>query len=56
MDIPYLVDWYVFGITVTLVYSDGDEFVVMKDVFDRAFGPIVSGSKDQIKREYAIYC
>ena len=55
MSAPYVVDWYVCGPTVTLVYSDGDEFVVLKDVFDRAFGPIVSGPKDQIRREYAIY-
>ena len=39
---------------VFLIYEDGDVVKVSRSDFDRCFGPIVSGSKDAIKRDFGI--
>lgn len=51
---PSLVAWCLCGSTVTLVYSDGDEFSVFAENFNRFFGAIVSHPKEQIRYEFAI--
>ena len=42
------------GNFVKLTYSDNETFNVKKEDFDRAFGPIVSGNKADIKKEYEV--
>ena len=37
---------------IKLIYRDGDFFYVNKEDFDRAFGCIVSGEKEEIKRDF----
>lgn len=39
---------------VKLTYRDGAVLYVKKTDFDRAFGPIVSATKDVVAREFAI--
>ena len=39
---------------VLLSYSDGDSFLIPVADFNRAFGAIVSGSKESIKRDFSI--
>lgn len=51
----YLKDWRIMnGDTVELLYSDNDTVNVSKADFDRAFGPIVSASKENVIRDFAI--
>lgn len=49
-----LRNWQIFSDRVLLVWSDGDEFFVSRDDFNRLFGPIVSGDKELIKNEFAL--
>lgn len=50
-----LVDWKVTSPDkVTLYYSEGENLVVSKTDFDRAFGAIVSADYDAVKRDFAI--
>ena len=49
-----LRNWQMLPDRVLLVWSDGDEFSVSRDTFNRLFGPIVSGDKDLIKKEFAL--
>lgn len=39
---------------VILKYSDGEEVKVAKTDMERAWGPIVSASKEDVKREFGI--
>lgn len=48
-----LNNWTIEGNTVRLSYDKGD-LIVSKEDFDRAFGPIVSASYEDIKRDFAI--
>lgn len=50
-----LRSWQVIGDRVLLCWSDGSEFYVSKPDFNRLFGPIVSGDKDQIKKEFGLF-
>lgn len=49
-----LRSWQVIGDRVLLFWSDGSEFYISKADFNRLFGPIVSGFKEQIEKEFAI--
>ena len=49
-----LKDWKPMGDLVKLIYTDNDEFYIKKEDFNRAFGPIVSGNKADIKKEYKV--
>lgn len=56
---PHIIAWKLvdFGSVpyVLLRYSDGDVFAVSKSDFDRAFGPILSGDKDTVWKDFAIF-
>lgn len=54
MSSVYLVSWRQVGFLIELEYSDGEKFLVFKADFERAFGPIVSGSKDDIRRDFSL--
>lgn len=54
MNPVFLDSWVDQGSVVKLLYSDGDALLIRKSDFNRAFGPIVSGSKEQIRRDFAI--
>lgn len=50
-----LLTWKPIGKDIVyLIYDDGDIVTVSRSDFDRCFGPIVSGSKNDIKRDFAI--
>ena len=46
--------WEIKGDFAYLTYSDGEVIKVSKDKFHSAFGPIVSASKEDVKRDFAI--
>ena len=46
--------WRAEGDKVRLVYEDNTELYVTKEDFDRAFGCIISASKDEVIRDFAI--
>ena len=46
--------WHVEGETVRLEYSDDTTVYVSKIDFDRAFGCIVSASKEDVVRDFAV--
>ena len=48
-----LNNWTIEGNTVRLSYDNGELYVTKED-FDRAFGPIVSATYDDVKRDFAI--
>lgn len=50
----YLNKWNYDGDKVKLEYKDGTIVYVKKTDFDRAFGCIVSATKDEIVRDFAI--
>ena len=50
----HLREWAVTGDRVRLLYEDETEVFVRKSDFDRAFGCIVSGKKEDIFRDFAI--
>jgi len=50
----YLDKWNYDGDKVKLVYKDGSVVYVKKADFDRAFGCIVSATKSDIIRDFAI--
>ena len=50
----YLLHWVCIDQYAILVYSDNTVFSVLKSDFDRAFGAIVSGSKEDIYRDFAL--
>ena len=50
----HLQAWEIVGDQVRLSYEDGAEFFIRKTDFDRAFGCIVNGKKDEIRRDFAI--
>ena len=50
----HLKAWKIEDDRVRLSYEDNSEFFVQKSDFDRAFGCIVSGAKDAIRRDFAI--
>ena len=54
MNSVFIKSWVDQGSVVKLLYTDGDVLLIRKSDFDRAFGPIISGSKDQIRRDFAI--
>ena len=54
MDKIHLKSWKIEGDKVCLTYDDDTEFFVKKTEFDRAFGCIISGEKEPIKRDFAI--
>lgn len=49
-----LVNWLCTGDAVVLVYSNYTALVVMKDVFERAFGAIVSAPYADVVRDFSI--
>mgnify|MGYP003292554613 CR=1 FL=1 len=49
---PYLISWQQYDDCVRLRYSDGDVVCVRIDDFHRAFGPIVSASKNDVIRDF----
>jgi len=46
--------WYAEGDKVRLVYEDSTELYVTKEDFDRAFGCIISLSKEEVIRDFAV--
>ena len=50
----HLREWAVTGDQVRLLYEDETEVFIRKSDFDRAFGCIVSGKKEDIFRDFAI--
>lgn len=50
----YLKEWNYDGDKVKLEYKDNSIVYVKRSDFDRAFGCIVSASKDVIIRDFAI--
>ncbi len=49
-----LKSWEIRGNQAELTYEDGDTVYVNKDDFNRAFGPIVSGDKSAIIRDFGV--
>ena len=54
MKTVHLKNWSEAGNKIRLSYEDGTEFYVSRNDFNRAFGCIISGAKDDIKRDFAI--
>ena len=50
----YLKTWNYTGDKVKLVYEDDDIVYVFKVDFDRAFGAIVSATKEEVLRDFAM--
>lgn len=50
----HLKKWKIKGDKVKPIYGFLSSFYVSKKDFDRAFGPIVSGQKDEIKRDFSL--
>lgn len=50
----YLKDWALKDDYAELTYSDGDVLKVSKEDFNRAFGPIISASKEAVVRDFAV--
>ena len=50
----YLTKWNYAGNKVRLCYADGSELYVTKKDFDRAFGCIVSLTKDEAAADFAV--
>lgn len=50
----HLKKWKIKGNKVKLTYGFLSYFYVSKVDFDRAFGCIVSGERDEIKRDFAL--
>ena len=50
----HLKKWKIKDNKVKLSYGFLSYFYVSKEDFDRAFGCIVSGEKDEIKRDFAL--
>lgn len=50
----FLKKWSEAGDKILLSYEDGTEFYVNKTDFNRAFGCIISRTKDVIRRDFAI--
>ena len=50
----YLTKWNYAGNNVRLQYLDGSILHVSKKDFDRAFGCIVSLTRDEVERDFAI--
>ena len=48
-----LTGWKIEGDRVRLSYEIGDLYVTLKD-FNRAFGPIVSATYEDVKRDFAV--
>ena len=46
--------WTDMGEKVQLGYTDGTILYVRKTDFNRAFGPIISASKEEVIRDFAI--
>ena len=51
----YLKNWNYDGDKVKLFYEDNDIVYVSKVDFDRAFGAIVSASKNDVLRDFAMF-
>ena len=49
-----LVNWVCTGDAVVLFYSNYNAVVVMKNVFERAFGAIVNASYNAVVRDFSI--
>ena len=50
----YLKSWNYDGDKVKLFYEDNDIVYVSKVDFDRAFGAIVSATKEEVLRDFAM--
>lgn len=50
----YLKKWMIIGEKVRLIYKDGSNLIVKKEDFDRAFACMVSCTKGDIQRDFAI--
>lgn len=50
----HLKKWKIKGDKVKLTYGFLSSFYVSKKDFDRAFGPIVSGERSEIKRDFKL--
>ena len=50
----YLKEWALKDDHAVLTYTDNDVVKVSKEDFDRAFGAIVSASKEAVIRDFAI--
>ena len=47
-------NWRIDGDFAYILYEDGDEIKVSKDDFNRAFGTIISASKENVIRDFAV--
>lgn len=54
MDMSKIEKWEIKGEFAYLTYSDNDTVKVKKEDFNRAFGAIVSASKDAVVRDFAV--
>lgn len=50
----HMKDWKIEGDKAVLYYEDGTKLFVNKTDFDRAFGCIISATKAEIERDFAI--
>ena len=53
-DKVYLKEWIDEGEKIKFVYEDGDSFYVSRVDFNRAFGCLIMGEKDEIKEGFDI--
>jgi len=50
----HLCDWAIVGDLVELSFPDGSFLRVKKIDFDRAFGAIISATKEDVLRDFAV--
>lgn len=50
----HLAEWKDEGEKIKLIYKDGDSFYISREDFNRAFGCIVSGEKEEIRRDFSL--
>ena len=50
----YLKDWKIVGEIAHLTYEDGSRLLVKKSDFNRAFGCIITATKDIVDRDFTI--
>ena len=47
-------NWRIDDDFAYILYEDGDEIKISKDDFNRAFGAIISASKENVIRDFAV--
>lgn len=49
----YIKRWEIIDNFVLVVYDDYTTDIILKSVWDRSFGPIITSDKDTITRDYS---